>query len=114
MTLIFHDYSYLENIIRDISVSYIFQLENTEGSEGKKNLHYQGFIQLSEKSRSSTLGKSLNTKLFGIQFSHCHDSYALKKYCMKEDTRVLGPWSSEHIYVGKDLERIRSSKYDWQ
>lgn len=28
---------------------------------------------------------------------------ALSKYCMKEDTRVLGPWADTVVYLGSDL-----------
>jgi len=36
---------------------------------------------------------------------------ALKGYCMKEDTRVAGPWGDHRIYLGSD---IITALYPWQ
>jgi len=79
---------------------WIFQAEDT-----KNNPHYQGYVNLKDKDRSSTLGKKLNADFLGIQFLPASDEgkEKLKKYCMKDDTRVAGPWSDTPIYLGEDL-----------
>lgn len=44
---------------------------------------------------------------------------ALMKYCMKEQSRVMGPWADHEIYLGQDLLKIFGSLsnpnwYPWQ
>lgn len=106
----------LLKIIKTISKTFIFQLESTTNDQNKQNVHYQGFIEVKQKTRPSTLGKTLNDSLFGIQFQHCVDQMALKKYVMKNETRIKGPWSSnpEECYLGNDLKQINSEMYHWQ
>lgn len=79
---------------------WIFQAEYTEG-----NPHYQGYVNLKEKDRSSTLGIKLNEEFRGIQFLPASNDgkEKLKQYCLKDHTRVAGPWSDTPIYLGEDL-----------
>lgn len=86
---------------------WIFQAEDT-----KDNPHYQGYINLKEKDRPSSLGKKLNKEFCGIQFLAASNDgkEKLKQYCLKDETRVAGPWSDQPIYMGEDLEELRG----WQ
>lgn len=67
---------------------YAFQLE--KGEETQK-LHYQGFVKFHEKKRARTLGRNLNSSLFGVRMEPARASDALcKGYVTKEETRVRG------------------------
>ena len=110
----FMDHTIIFNLLNSLCANFIFQLEETITPDGRQNLHYQGFIELLEKTRSSTLGKSLNSVLLGVQFQPCHDRVALKQYSMKTDTRVGGPWSNKNIYSGDDLVQISKCRRPWQ
>lgn len=81
---------------------WIFQAEDT-----KDNPHYQGYIDLKDKDRSSTFGRKLNEEFLGIQFLPASNNgkEALKKYCLKQKSRVDGPWSDKPIYLGQDLPK---------
>ena len=111
---VFMDHTIILNIFHSLCVNYIFQLEETIKPDGGKNLHYQGYIELYDKTRPSTLGKSLNDLLLGVQFQSCHDRVALRQYSMKSDTRVGGPWSNKNIYSGEDLAIISKTRRPWQ
>ena len=85
---------------KDMCATYIFQLEDTTD-----NLHFQGYINLKTKTRAKTLAKSLNDRFPGIEIrpSSTGGIYALKNYCMKDETRVAGPWADKEVYMGQDL-----------
>ncbi|QOH96786.1 replication protein [Lutraria rhynchaena circular ssDNA virus] len=72
----------------------VFQLE--KGSEG--TLHYQGYSEFSSAKRYSAFRTAL-----GVQ-PHCQvrrgTPIQADRYCRKEDTRVLGPWSHGVIKSG--------------
>jgi ATP-dependent exoDNAse (exonuclease V) beta subunit len=80
--------------------AYIFQIERGQQT-GK--LHYQGFIKLASKKRSDQLGSGpvLNQLAHGIQFLPASNESALIKYCRKEETRVMGPWSFPSDLLGR-------------
>ena len=88
---------------------WIFQLERGEESG---TLHYQGYIQLKEKTRPRCWASSLHAQYHGISArpSSTNGRDALKNYVMKEDTRVDGPWCdpSMTVYTGEDLPRRES------
>ena len=96
---------------------YIFQLE--KGKETGR-LHYQGNLRLKEKMTMSKLRERIK--------SLCRDSYAkgcltltpahdLRKaafYCLKEETRVEGPWVfPSSTYLGQDC-LTEAKMYPWQ
>lgn len=85
---------------------YIFQAEKTV-HEGKDNPHYQGYFHVKEKTRVSTLisicNKDEGFRGMQLQPASTAGTEALKKYVMKEDTRVAGPWADKAIYMGADL-----------
>lgn len=87
---------------------WIFQLENTTD-----NLHYQIYMRVKEKIRAKTLAVRLNEELRGIEIRPCSTAgkEALSHYCMKDDTRVAGPWADRPIYFGADLPTVL---YEWQ
>lgn len=91
---------------------WIFQAEQTV-NDGKFNPHYQMYFNMKEKVRPKQLAISLNDKFRGIEIRACSNDgkEALKKYCMKSETRVAGPWSDSPIYTGSDLP---SKLYPWQ
>jgi hypothetical protein len=87
---------------------WIFQKEDTED-----NLHYQGTGHLKERTRAKGLAKRVNTEFFGIniQPASTNGIKALQKYCMKDETRVAGPWADREIYMGEDLP---TKLWPWQ
>lgn len=89
---------------------WIFQLER---GERKGKLHFQIFCHVKTKTRSQALGRTLGSDFPGIDFRPCSakGKDALKRYCMKEDTRVQGPWASASVYTGRDLP---TELFPWQ
>lgn len=93
---------------------FCFQLERGD-DEGK--LHWQCRVQLSVRKRTTTLARALATALdlpvglFTVRPEH--DAAASALYCMKEDTRVAGPWADRPIYMGRDLTCMRDP-LPWQ
>ncbi len=84
---------------------YIFQAEMTTNDDGKENPHYQGYLHRKDKIRSKTLAVQLNDTMRGINIQPAskNGKSALAAYCMKEDTRVAGPWADKKLYLGADL-----------
>lgn len=87
---------------------WIFQLEDTVN-----NLHFQGYAHAAVKNRPQTLAVAMNNTLRGIEVQRASTAgiQALKKYALKSDTRVQGPWADHPIYLGEDLP---TQLYDWQ
>lgn len=87
---------------------FIFQLEDT-----KDNLHYQGYAHVKTKTRAKTLAVALNAHMFGIEVQPTSTAgrTALKKYCMKTESRVDGPWADHKVYMGQDLPH---QLFPWQ
>ena len=87
-----------------LSDKFIFQAEHTV-HEGKDNPHYQGYFHCKEKRRAKEIAVKLNDEFKGIniQASSTAGKEALQSYCMKQDTRVAGPWADKKIYMGSDL-----------
>jgi hypothetical protein len=69
---------------------YAFQLEKGEQTN---RLHYQGYINLSNKVRQKQLARSMNYLLPGIEIRAINDEKCAIAYCTKIETRVSGPWS---------------------
>lgn len=96
----------IEKAFKKIGKKYIFQLER--GLE-ENRLHFQGYVNLKKKIRLSQL---INMKLIpGVHWSVAHAPEQLALYCMKDDTRVSGPWADKDLYMGEDLYKI---PYPWQ
>lgn len=110
----FGDMEEQENVqkcLDTIAKDYIFQLEKCPTTG---NFHFQCFVKLKKKRRCKELCKLLNgMSLKGATCSPAMDTSALSTYCMKENTRVEGPWSNKPIYLGEDLITI-DMMYPWQ
>lgn len=83
---------------------YVFQLEKGD----KKGLpHFQGYVKVNSKIRARTFELDLNERCYGyrVRVKPCSRSGrgALRDYCMKEDTRIQGPWGKRPLYLGQDL-----------
>lgn len=94
---------------------YIFQLE--KGKVAGK-LHFQCNLRLKEKMTLTDLRKALKSVLRDFYGKGCltlrptHDRKKADFYCMKEDTRITGPWLFPHdVYIGQDLVK---KFYPWQ
>lgn len=77
---------------------FVFQLER--GVETHR-LHYQGNLKLKTKKRLQEVGNALRGDLPGIHLSVNSNagSTDAEFYCMKERTRVAGPWGDKnHIF----------------
>lgn len=84
---------------------FIFQQEKCPKTG---SLHWQCYVNLKKKQRASTLIKSLNAAgLSGATVLAASDKgkTALAQYCMKEESRVDGPWADHPIYRGQDLPK---------
>lgn len=100
---------------------WLYQLEDSwlEKSEDEKleiqkehpetshNLHYQGYVHIEKKVRTSTLFKKVNEiEMFkGMYIAPASNNgiYALRNYCIKPKSRVDGPWADQEVYLGADL-----------
>lgn len=94
---------------------YIFQLERGKKAE---KLHFQCNLRLKEKMTMTDLRKALKSVLRDFYGGGCltirptHDLKKADFYCMKEDTRITGPWLFPHdVYIGQDLVK---KFYPWQ
>lgn len=95
-----------QEVLEEIADKWIFQLEMTINEDGIENPHYQAYIHTEEKTRETALAKIFNDGQFsGCQVSRSSTNgiNALKNYCMKQDSRIAGPWADEEQYLGSDL-----------
>lgn len=70
------------------------------------NLHLQVFFHTKQKTRVSTLVKILAESQFsGMYLAPASNAgkASLKKYAMKKESRVAGPFADKPIYLGADL-----------
>lgn len=80
--------------------------------------HCQGYLNLRNKSfhTGRALAKSLS--MLGMKGVTCkaasdNGKEQLKAYCMKDDTRLAGPWADRVIYQGQDLVCMKTP-FPWQ
>lgn len=121
-----HDFKALHPSISEALVAlgtarFIFQLEKTVvvfpgegddddamveyGANARDNWHYQGYLELQTKTRAITLGRKLGSSGFpGIEVSPSSTlgRDALRTYCMKDVTRVDGPWADRPLSEVRD------------
>lgn len=92
----------LETTYMDYAKHYMFQLEKGETTG---TYHFQGTMNLKERVRPKALAIKLNDIFKGIRVvaTSTNGVKALQEYCMKDDTRVQGPWSDSPVYRGQDL-----------
>lgn len=89
-----------------------------ERGEVAGKLHLQASLKLREKKRPGQVAQLL-TETFNLPAGACHcrptaSSEGSFKYCMKEDSRVLGPWADRPIYLGEDVAIVGSDPHPWQ
>lgn len=86
----------LESRLREETDDFVFQAER--GGESKR-LHYQGFVKMKQRKRCDQLGRLFQDDFPGMHFEACSTAGrdALKKYCMKKETHVAGPWTHRPI-----------------
>jgi len=90
----------LQTYMRLHADKFVFQAEDTGD-----NAHYQGYFHAKVKKRPKAMAIAANSTLNGveIQAASTNGREALAAYCMKQDTRVAGPWGDKKIYMGADL-----------
>lgn len=89
---------------------FIYQLER--GATNNR-LHLQGYLHVSVKLRPPQLSRQLSGDLPEGYVAFCKRSStngvtALKRYCLKDDTRVLGPWTDPVAAV--ELQKAADEK----
>lgn len=100
----------------DLVDRWIFQKELTP----QKGFHLQGYLHLAKRKRPDHLQRILAPRFLElgcrirIQKSSTPGIEALRTYCMKAATRVEGPWADRPIYMGTDLNDIRTNPFPWQ
>lgn len=106
------DHAKLSKVFTQIAKNWVFQLEKcpTTGS-----LHFQCFINLHVRKRRAELIKllcSMDVKGADVKPASENGKYQLKRYCMKDDTRVEGPWADKPLwklsYLAKDLDCMKN------
>lgn len=85
----------IKKYLNDIAKQWCFQLEKGKTTE---NIHWQIQINLKNKKRQSELINELKTSI--LKGSHVsrtsrNGTKASFSYCMKEDTRMEGPWTNK-------------------
>lgn len=113
-TKAFHETGFqrLKDLFLEKQDRYIFQLEQGEDTGV---FHYQGHAGLKTRTRTKQLAIRLNEHFKGISIRPCSNKgkEALENYCMKDTTRVAGPWSDRPIPKRKHLEVLKHP-YPWQ
>lgn len=121
----------VDTMFKSFSKNYIFQYEFTKSHQydengeeipdsERDNDHIQGYSKLERKQRPSALAKIIRNELslimkdFSIAVQASHDSNALSKYSMKQETRVKNlVFADKSIYMGKDLPK-KEDLYPYQ
>lgn len=101
------------------AAKYVFQLEDSYAGLSPEelaakpynhNMHFQINANLKTKARQSALLKTTVAWFPGhsvhVAPASVRGKAALQNYCMKSDTRVVGPWADKHLYLGEDLLRF--------
>lgn len=99
--------------LKKVTNKWVFQLEQGEKT-GK--FHYQGRMSFKEPKRRTEVPKvfpdfpNISIKIEGP------DEVKSAFYCMKEDTRIDGPWSDKDgmIYIPRQVREVMDSWYPWQ
>jgi len=52
--------------------------------------------------------------MIGIEVQPAYDAQALKKYCMKIDTRIDGPYTNMEVYDKADIKIVIEKQLPWQ
>lgn len=95
---------------------FVFQCEQSAQPETRAKphhgLHYQGQLVLKKKMRLSQFSAFLSSN--GMRGVHVSATSAGDgfNYCLKEDTRVAGPWADKPI--GDYLKKMAASQYEYK
>lgn len=92
---------------------WIYQVERCATTG---NLHVQGYWNLKTKDRPKALAAKVSEQgMEGVTISASSTAgkEALRLYCMKDDTRVDGPWSDRPIFRGEDIPKD-ADLWEWQ
>jgi hypothetical protein len=93
----YEDVDALKSWCKYVCKEWAFQLELTPTTENK---HFQGYLNLKEKMRKSTLVKKLPDHLKEMSIRPLHDADGgdpIVKYVTKSETRIDGPWMSDNL-----------------
>lgn len=107
----------IKEILKLIFNRYIFQLER---GEEKERLHYQIYAHSEQKKEWGPLLDKLHDLLdidqacITVTPASTNGKLALENYCMKDDTRVDGPWADRKIKTRKDILKVMKTPYPWQ
>lgn len=105
-----HIFKYFSTIAKH----FIYQLEMCPTT---KTPHFQCYVNLKTKKRQREMVKMLNAEGFmGADVKPSSDAgkIALKGYCMKDDTKLDGPWADKPVYLGRDIQIVTKNKQLWQ
>lgn len=85
------------------ALRFIFQGERGEGGY----YHFQIYANWKSKKRAKALAVESNEQFPGINVQPASNEgrNALKHYCMKDDSRVAGPWADHAIYRGEGIPK---------
>jgi hypothetical protein len=86
----------LRELLKGVAKTYVFQLERGDGGYN----HYQGRLSLFKKRRKGPALRLFGEGLAPNYFEPTIRSEYLKGdnfYCMKEDTKVAGPWTDKDV-----------------
>lgn len=99
---------------------WLFQAERGEET-GRE--HYQCYVHCKHKTRANQLAQEIRDLLEYNGSLYCKPASTagktrLKHYCMKEDTRIDGPWMAKGApppeYDGGDVQCVESDPFPWQ
>lgn len=95
---------------------YVYQLEEGTDKDEKTGhgyFHFQGYIYTKQKFKARLMAMSFNPVLPGIHIapSSNEGKAALKNYCMKDDTRVAGPWADDPEKLKSNMKKLTRKPY---
>lgn len=101
---------------KEVAKKWIFQYERCPTTG---NTHLQGVISLKERSYSSGAPIAAKLNYLDMNGVSCRRAstnglQALNSYCMKEESRIAGPWADKPIYLGEDVRVIQDSPHPFQ
>lgn len=105
----------LKGLLHKLAKKWVFQLEQGSTTDYK---HYQGRMSLWKIKRKNELMKLImgtGSPVFNYLEPTTNAEYKKEAfYCMKEDTRIEGPWKNtdEASYIPKQYREIKL--YNWQ
>lgn len=112
----FFDNYALSKFLHKIGKKFTFQLE--QGDSGTEYRHWQGRVSLWKAKRKPALMnmiKGMGEPVFNyLKPTSTKEHLKTAFYCMKEDSRIDGPWTDkdEAAYIPKQYRNIKL--YDWQ